>query len=505
VPAPRFSVVVLQDGDPANEATTTASIHAQSSHDWEMVARARSDRKGQPAGEAIASARGEFILFIDAGDALHRDALARLHASITDETDLIYTDEDSMSGSIRSEPFYKPDWSPERLLNQHYVGRACAFRRSLVHELGALRPEAGTAWEYDLSLRVSRHARQVDHVPAALYHRAEASERHTIQLDDALSVVNAHLRRIGTPLRAECNERDSVIRLRPRLPTQPRVGIVIPTAGTERRVRAEVVPLVVNCVRSIVERSSYDNYEFICVFDSSTEPDTLRALETIAGERLRLVEYGEAFNFSRKINLGVVESNAEYLLLLNDDTEVVTSDWIETLVAFASDDGVGAVGALLRFGDGRIQHAGVVLDRGNPGHSYYGYPGDHPGYRSNLRIASNCSVVTAACLMTRREPFMQVGGFSPSLPRNYNDVDYCLKLRSIGSRIVFTPEAQLMHYESSSRGFVPVEPAERTLLEKRWGPSLLTDPYYNVNFLAGANYLTLIDADGRTPSEVGFR
>ena len=183
--------------------------------------------------------------------------------------------------------------------------------------------------------------------------------------------------------------------------------------------------------------------------------------------------------------MGVIESDSEYLLLLNDDTEVVTPDWIEMLVAFASDDGVGAVGALLRFGDGRIQHAGVVLDRGNPGHSYYGYPGDHPGYRSNLRIASNCSAVTAACLMTRRECFMKVGGLSPSFPRNYNDVDYCLKLRSAGSRIVFTPEVQLMHYESSSRGFVPVEPAERALLEERWGHALLTDPYYNVNFLPG--------------------
>ena len=505
MPAPRFSVVVLRDGDPTNETTTTASIRAQSSQAWEIVEGARSSRSDQPAREAVASARGEFLLFIDAGDLLHRDALARLDAHISEQTDLIYTDEDSIFESVRSEPFYKPDWSPERLLNQHYLGRVCAFRRTLVQELGALRPEANTAWEYDLALRVSQHARRIDHVPAALYHRTGVGETHAMNHDDAQSVVDAHLLRIGVPLRTERSDDDSVLRLRPRLLTQPRVGIVIPTAGTERRVHAEVVPLVVNCVRSIVERSSYENYELICVFDSSTDPDTLRALETIAGEHLRLVEYGEAFNFSRKINLGVVESDSEYLLLLNDDTEVVTPDWIEMLVAFASVDGVGAVGALLRFGDGRIQHAGVVLDRGNPGHSYYGYPGDHPGYRSSLRIASNCSVVTAACLMTRRESFMKVGGLSPSLPRNYNDVDYCLKLRSAGSRIVFTPEVQLVHYESSSRGFVPVEAAERALLEERWGPVLLTDPYYNVNFLPGANHLTLIDADGRTPSEVGFR
>jgi O-antigen biosynthesis protein len=503
--APRFSVVVLRDGDPTNESTTTASINAQGAHDWEIVPSARSDQSGQPAHEAIASARGEFILFMDAGDVLHRDALARLDAHITEQTDLIYTDEDSISGTVRSEPFYKPDWSPERLLNQHYLGRACAFRRSLVHRVGALRPEAGTAWEYDLALRVSQHARRIDHVPSALYHRAGGGHGHTMQLDDAQSVVDAHLLRIGAPLRTERNEQDSVIRLRPRLPTQPRVGIVIPTAGIERRVRAEVGPLVVNCVQSVLEHSSYENFELICVFDSSTDPKTLRALEQIAGERLHLVEYGDEFNFSRKINLGVIESDSEYLLLLNDDTEVVTSDWIETLVAFASDDGVGAVGALLRFGDGRIQHAGVVLDRGIPGHAYYGYPGDHPGYRSSLRIASNCSVVTAACLMTRREDFMKVGGFSPLFPRNYNDVDYCLKLRSSGSRIVFTPEVQLAHYESSSRGFVPVARAERVLLEERWGPALLTDPYYNVNFLPGANSLTLIDADGRTPSDVGLR
>jgi GT2 family glycosyltransferase len=503
--APRFSIVVLRDGDPTSELMTTASIHTQASHNWEIVASGRSDRGGQPGREAIAAARGEFILFVDAGDVLHHDALAQLDAHITHETDLVYTDEDFISGTVRSDPFYKPDWSPERLLNQHYLGRACAFRRSLVREVGALRPAAGTAWEYDLALRVSQHAGRIDHVPAALYHRAAASEPHAVHLDDAQSVVDTHLLRIGAPFRTERNDRDSVVRLRPRLPTQPRVGIVIPTAGTERRVRAEVVPLVLNCVRSVVERSSYENYEVICVFDSSTDRDTLRALETIAGEHLRLVEYGEAFNFSRKINVGVVESDSEYLLLLNDDTEVVTSDWIETLVAFASDERVGAVGALLRFGDGRIQHAGVVLDRGNPGHSYYGYPGEHPGYHSILRIASNCSVVTAACLMTRRESFMKVGGFSPSLPRNYNDVDYCLKLRSAGARIVFTPEVQLVHYESSSRGFVPVETAESALLEERWGPALLTDPYYNVNFLPGANYLTLIDADGRTPSEVGLR
>src|SRR4029077_19820534 len=173
-----------------------------------------------------------FVLFIDAGDVLHRDALAHLDAHITDETDVVYSDEDSISGTVRSAPFYKPDWSPERLLNQHYLGRVCAFRRSLVDEVGALRPEAGTAWEYDLALRVSQHARRIAHVPEALYHRAGGSDAPAMQLDDAQSVVDAHLLRIGAPLRTERNDRDSVIRLRPRLPTQPRVGIVIPTAGT---------------------------------------------------------------------------------------------------------------------------------------------------------------------------------------------------------------------------------------------------------------------------------
>jgi GT2 family glycosyltransferase len=261
---------------------------------------------------------------------------------------------------------------------------------------------------------------------------------------------------------------------------------------------------VVNCVKSIIDRSTYQNYVITCVYDVSTTPETLRSLEEIAGTRLRLVPFGEAFNFSRKVNVGAIATESEQLLLLNDDTEVSTPNWIETLVAFSCEEAVGAVGALLRFGDGRIQHAGVVVDRGNPGHSYYGYPGDHPGYRSNLRIASNCTAVTAACLMTRRDCFERVGGFSPMFAHNYNDVDYCLKIRAAGYRIVFTPEVQLAHYESSSRGFAPIDPNETSLLAQRWGSTLHADPYYNPNFLAGADYLTLIDSEGRTPAEAGL-
>jgi GT2 family glycosyltransferase len=231
-----------------------------------------------------------------------------------------------------------------------------------------------------------------------------------------------------------------------------------------------------------VRRSTYPDYEIVCVVDESTDDDARAELVAAGRDRLRIVPYREPFNFARKINLGVLQSRSDFLVILNDDTEVITPDWIESLLMFAREPAVGAVGAKLRFADGRLQHVGVVAVDGNPGHPYYGFPADFDGHMDNARTPTNCIAVTAACMMTRRDSFESVGGLSLEFPLNYNDVDYCLKLYHSGRRMVFDPYAELFHFETSSRATGSVSEAELDAVRARWGRFLRRDPYYNPGF-----------------------
>jgi GT2 family glycosyltransferase len=500
VTAPRFSVVLLPTTDEGGDTNTEASLDRQGFPSWELLRATSPD--AMSVHRTVRGARGEFVMFVSSGDSLEPHTFAAVDAALTDDVDLLYTDEDVLDGPIHRDPFYKPDWSPERLRNQHYTGRLAAYRRTVLEDVGGVRPEADIAFEFDVALRVGEQARHVVHLPDAVYHRATPAPAGSEFGHDAVRMIEEALQRTGAHFAVEPG--DPHPKLVPALRENPTVSIVIPTAGVRRHVRGTYCCLVENCVRALVESSTYTNYEIVCVYDRETEPGTLTALHEVAGDRLRLVEYTSPFNFSHKINLGAVQSDGDFLLLLNDDTETRTPSWIEHMLAFALDDHVGAVGAKLLFGDNRIQHAGVVLYRGNPGHPYYGYPAEHSGYHLNLEVAANCLAVTAACLLVRRSHFDLVGGFAGVFPRNYNDVDFCLKLHAKGLRNVFTPYAVLSHYESSSRGMRPVEPEERFFLEERWGAQLAHDPYYNPNFLAGANYLTLVAPDGRPAPQRGL-
>ena len=444
------------------------------------------------SNDALGMARGEFLALLDHDDELHPDALAHVHEALLANPagDYVYTDEDKIDrAGHHSGPFFKPDWSPERMRTQMYTCHLSVFRRSLVEEVGGFDPEFEGSQDWDLVLKVTERAREVLHVPRVLYHwrmletsaagGGEAAKPWAFEAGKR--AVQAHCDRIGLQARCERDPADpGVYHLQPALEREPRVSIVIPTGGQVREVRYEQVVLITHCVRSIVERSSYDNYEIVCVVDSSVGTDVIDELKEIAGERLRLVEFDRPFNFSSKINCGAVHSDGEHLLLLNDDVEVATPDWIERMVMYSSLDGIGAVGARLLWEDGRIQHAGIRFEAGLPGHPYYGFAGDFKGYANNARVALNSLAVTAACLMTPRRWFDEVGGFSPTFPVNYNDVDYCLKLRAAGQRAVCDPDLVMYHFESSSRSN-EVEDWEKHLFRQRWLPFTVVDPYSNPN------------------------
>lgn len=506
--------VVVEVGSASRSAVdlTSASIRGQEcGAGVEIVECAAGLDPVSALNDALRRATGELVSFVHAGDVLHERALPAIDEYLAShpDADFVYTDEDRLVGGVMSTTFYKPDWSPDRMRCQMYTGRLGVVRRSLLDEVGGFDPALAGAHELDLMLRVTEKARHIGHVPEVLFHRDSPSplygvEDTTTARAHGLQAIEAHLRRTGFRATAFEDPDTHVYRLRPALRDEPLVSIVIPTNGAQRRVYGRTIELVVNCVRSIVETSTYQNYEIVCVIDDSTPHFTRRAMADTAGGKVRFVRYADKFNFSRKINIGAMHSRGDYLLLLNDDTEVITPEWIEQLLMYAEDDTVGAVGATLLFEDGRIQHAGVVVLDGDPGHPYYAFPADWDGYFHNLRLPCNYVGVTAACLMSRRDVFEQVGGLSLAFPLNYNDVDYGLKLHASGYRVLCTPEARLRHFESSSRGPGDVADEEKALLHSRWRRAVMRDPFYSPHFLRTADYLTLEGVDGATPSELGI-
>lgn len=509
--APRHSVILSVNGQSADATEqTAASVRAQLAGNIEIVeAKPHPDGPVPSLNDALRRAAGEFVTFADAGDVLHAHALAAVdHRFIeSPETDFVYTDEDRLVGGVRSDPFYKPDWSPDRMRAQMYTGRLAVMRRSVVQEAGGFRPELTGAHEYDLMLRVSERARRIDHVPDVFFHRGSSTPVYGVEEsprghEAGRRAIAEHLHRTGFPGTVSFDEETGVFRIGPALREEPLVSIVIPTNGAQRRVYGRNIDLVINCVRSIVERSTYENYEIICVIDDDTPDLTRQSLPEVADRQIRFVRYSHSFNFSRKINLGALHSSGEYLLLLNDDTEVITPDWIEHLLMYAQQPDVGAAGATLLFADGRIQHAGVVILNGDPGHPYYAFPADWDGYFHNLRVPCNYLGVTAACLMSRRDVFEEVGGLSLSFPLNYNDVDYGMKLHAAGYRVLCSPDAHLYHFESSSRGPGEVADEERDLLHSRWRHALVRDPFYSPHFMRTADFLTLAGVGGASPSEL---
>jgi O-antigen biosynthesis protein len=462
---------------------------------------------------ALARCHGRFVAFVDAGDHLHPDTPAVLGPVLADDrADVAYTDDDAVDATGRHhDPFLKPDWSPERHLAQDYLGRLTVLRRDLALRAADACTVDGPVFEHELLLRATELTDRVVHVARVLYH--QRGERRAVDPSTSearVHVVEQALRRRGAALRARPGPAPGVVRLAPALTQRPRVSVVIPTAGTARRVHGEPTTLVLQCVRSLLAVTDHPDLEIVCVVDATAPASVRTQLHDMEGRTetrsFKVVGFHEPFNFSAKINLGVAHASGEYVLLLNDDIEVSDPAWIDGLLAFAADPAVGAVGARLRFEDGRVQHAGVVLTDGHAGHPFYGYRPDAHGYFGVPNVVSNYSAVTAACLLTRRDCFEEVGGLSASFPVNYNDVDFCLRLRRQGYRVVYNPDVSLWHYESSSRGMRPPEEHETALMQQRWGSLLRDDPYYSPVF-AGGNYVLPVTTDERAVDEppLGYR
>jgi GT2 family glycosyltransferase len=503
---PVITVVVAADGDSNGLVERcVGSVFAQSFANWELVVVARSaggaadylgslrhlDRrvrvvapKGGCGTEAInaafGAARGEFVALVGAADELAPGALGAVAEAIAKASDLdvVYTDEDRIDpAGERYAPSLKPAWSPDLILGCDYIGHLAAIRRSLVAELGGLRPGFDTAAEYDLVLRATERARSVAHVTGVAYHRRQAARPQPTGQDPAESstqrVIADALCRRGEQASIEPGALEGHFNVRRAFQARPLVSIIIPFRDEPA--------LLATCVTSIRAQPGYEPIELVLVDNESELPETKALVERLAAEpRVHLVDAPGSFNWSAINNAAVRACDGELLLFMNNDIEARRPRWLDPLVGHALCPAVGAVGARLLYPDGSLQHGGVVFGLGGlAGHVLRGLPGDRPGCGAMAVQTRDCSAVTGACMMTRREVFEAVGGFDESLSVAFNDVDFCLKLREAGYLVVYTPLTELVHHESRSRGHTEDATAHRRILD-RWGTILAAgDPYYN--------------------------
>lgn len=522
---PRFSIVTPVYDPPADVLVEMIdSVVAQTFTDWELILvddrspsshvwplleaaaasdpRIRAVRREHNGGIVAASndglelATGEFITLVDHDDLITFDALAWVDAVITeaaddpeigDIVDYVYSDEDKITSEGHLvEHFYKPDWSPERLRTNNYCCHLSTIRRSLVEEVGGFRDGFDGSQDHDLLLRVTERARRIVHIPRVLYHwriiptsAAGGAEAKPYAAEAGRRAVQEHCDRVGIDADVVRHEIPGIYEVRRRVKGDPLVSIIIPTNGSKGRVWGVERYYVVDAVRSIVENATYTNVEFVIVADTSTPPIVLSALHQIAGDRLELVMYDKPFDFADKINVGRVHSSGDVLLLLNDDIEVITPDFIEVMVAIAQEPDVGSVGAKLLYHDGTIQHAGHHYSV-HALHFCTGWNETNPGPHCMLITNRECIGNTAACLAIRPEVWDEVGGMTTQFPNSFNDVDLALKLHTSGYRNVWTPQARLYHFESVTRE-ASVSEEEGDRLEDRWGHLLTDNPFGNIN------------------------
>jgi glycosyltransferase involved in cell wall biosynthesis len=485
---PHWELCIADDGSTSQGVRDIIRRHADDSR---VKAIFLGKNKGISAASnaALAVAGGDYIALLDHDDELAPHALYAFAVAVNErpEADWLYSDEDKIDhAGRRSDPLFKPDWSPAFFQACMYTCHLGVYRRELALELGGFRSEFDLAQDYDLALRFARSTSQIVHVPDVLYHWRTLPQSTASGADAKPEAEHAARRALQAyldsgPVKAHAEPGPFPGSHRPRYEIQgePLVSIVIPSAG--RISEASVGPswFVLDLVRSIRDLTEYDNFEIIVADNDDFDPDLQKQLDAL--DVRRVVYRASVFNISEKMNLLVGAASGAYVVLLNDDMRVVSGGWLGEMLMWCQQSDVAAVGAKLIFPNEHIQHAGVLLLAQGPSHVYYDeLAATAVGLAGSAVIAREYSVVTGACLMTRRADYLAAGGFDPAFRINYNDVDFCLRLKAYtGGRIIYTPYALLYHYEAVSKETAPA--SELDLINTRWRDVMGSDPYYNIH------------------------
>ena len=478
---PDWELCIADDGSSADYVKAILDSYAAQDSRIKVVYRTENGGISAASNDALALASGEFIALLDHDDVISPDALLQA-AIVLDRTDadLVYSDEDKLDeAGARCEPFFKPAWCPDLLLSCNYITHFGVYRKSIVDRIGGFRSGVEGGQDYDLILRFTEESQRIAHIPAVLYHwrKSPASAARSIHAksyayESSRRALTDALARRRISASVEATENLGFYRVKRSIVSPGKISIIIPTRDR--------LALLETCISSIESKTEYRDYEIIIVDNWSKNAATL---DYLSRTRHRVIRDEGVFNFARLNNLAAKAAAGQYLVLLNNDTEVISGEWLGAMLEHAQRSEVGVVGAKLVYPQGLIQHAGVILGLGGIA--------DHSqrlveyrrgtGYANFPNVIRNYSAVTAACMMIRRDLYKEVGGLNEEdLPVAFNDVDLCLRLRKLGYLIVYTPFSVLYHKESASRG-LRVDEREMAYMAESWGAEIIADPNYNPN------------------------
>lgn len=483
----------LVDGSPDDKAKEFLEKHY--GREKRIVYQKLKENGGISANTNAAAelAKGEYLMFCDHDDTLEPDALYEIVKAINDtDADVVYTDEDkvSMDGQHYFDPNFKPDFNLFRLRENNYICHIFVVRKSLTDETGMLRSEFDGAQDFDFILRCCEKAKKITHIPKVLYHwrchmdstAADPSSK-AYAYEAGRKAIREHYQRMGIDAKVDMTERPGWYRSHIKVQGNPMVSIIIPNKD-----HTDDLEL---CLFSMSRKSTYRNYEVLIVENNSEKEETFEYYKKLPERypKVRVLTWEKEFNYSAINNFAAEEAQGEYLLFLNNDVEILTPDWIEEMLQNCQQENVAAVGAKLYYPDDTIQHAGVVLGLGGiAGHIMCRASREDPGYFGRMISVQEISAVTAACMMVKKSEFDSVKGFDETFQVAFNDIDLCMKFRAAGKKIVFTPYAELYHYESKSRGLEDTPEKqfrfdkEVKRFQEKWAQQLeMGDPYYSPN------------------------
>lgn len=485
----------LADGSDEGHEDVGDVCHEYQQSDARIKYKKLSENKGisENTNVALEMSEGEYVGLLDHDDCLHLSALFECMCVIEqNKVDYIYTDEMTFVGDIKHvvNVHFKPDFSPDTLRSYNYIGCFSVFNKQLLNEVGNFDPRFEGSQNYDVIFRLTEKAQNIVHIQKVLYFKRlcenSVIQNHHIkssEVDVTKDIILEHLNRVGLVGKVEVGKIPTIYRIEYEIKQDPLISILIPNKDHVIELR--------QCIESIESKSTYKNIEIIVVENNSEQEETFAYYESLMKNcrNVKVVNWKGDFNYSAINNYGVTFCKGEYIVLLNNDIEVITPNWLEEMLMFAQRPDVGAVGAMLYYPDDTIQHAGVIVGIGGvAGHSHKFLGRDNYGYANRLLIAQNLSAVTAACMMMRKSIYEEVDGLDEQFKVAYNDVDICMRIHEKGYLNVFTPFAELYHYESKSRGSENTkEKIIRLKKEKeyfviKWSDYLkVGDPYYNIN------------------------
>ena len=488
-----FEICIADDCSTREETIQTLKEYEQKYKNIKVLYREKNGHISEASNSALSLSSGEFIALLDNDDVLEDNALYEMVKVLNDDKkiDMIYSDEDKLDlKGNRCEPNFKPDWSPDTLMSQNYICHFTMLRKKIVDEIGGFRVGYEGAQDYDLFLRFTEKTNRIYHIPKILYHwrmlegstatnkgnKNYAQEMGKKVLEDTLK-----RRDIKGTVKNDKSMMHYIVEYDYK--EEPKISIIIPTRDFSTTLET--------CLESLYEKTKYKNFEVLILNNNSVETETFDLFKKYKEKykNCKVIDVNTEFNYSNINNIGVSEADGDYIVLLNNDTKIITPEWLSIMVGYAMQPHIGAVGPKLLYPDKTIQHAGVIMGLGGvASHVYLGARRNAPGIFGRLCVPYNYSAVTAACLMVEKRKFLEVGGLEEKLKVAYNDIDFNLKLLKAGYYNLFIPQIELIHFESKSRGLdSTTEKYKRFLKEsnymyEKWKNEIDNDKFYNPNF-----------------------